>query len=143
MIALKDLLTVCDPDWIDTGKECIHVRTTSIPEELLQLLVKDVTGWDDGLTVELCATDNPIEEKLKHAILRIYTYSSVGSALHIVLDDENVEDHHIQWCMATFHEIDCAQERVACEECARLLLQLPVEERERIVRGYGREWGLE
>ncbi len=142
MITLRDLLTVCDPDWIDTGKKIIFVRDAGIPEELLPLLVKDITGWDDGLTVEVCASANPVEEKLKQAIKRIYAYSAVGSALHIVLDDENVDDHNIQWCMENFHELDNVQERIACEECARLLLQLPVEERERIVHGYGRKWGL-
>lgn len=142
MITLRDLLTVCYPDWIEVGNKFIEVRIEGIHEELLPLAVKDITGWDDGLTVEVCASDKPVEERLKEAIERVYTYSAVGSALHIVLDDENVEDHHIQWCRENFHELDNLLERIACEECARLLLQLPIEERERIVHGYGREWGL-
>lgn len=79
-----------------------------------------------------------MEEKVKEAILEVYKYSSVGSGLHIVLDDESVEDEHIKWCLKeAIPEIENIDERIACERCAELLLQVPVKERERIVYGYG------
>lgn len=150
MIKLKDILTVCKPDWIEIGKNHINVREDGISEGLLDFQVKNVTGWDDGLTVELedgtspcTCLAIPLEQQLKKAIRRVFDYSAVGSGLHIVLDDENVEDHHIQWCIENaIPEIKNIRERRACEKCAYLLLKFPVEEREKIVHGYGREWGL-
>ena len=53
MIKLKDLLTICSPDWIEVGRDVIEVRRHGIPDNLLDLPVKNITGWDDGLTVEL------------------------------------------------------------------------------------------
>ena len=83
------------------------------------------------------------EAKLKAAIRLVYDYSSVGGGLHIVLDDGNVEDYHIEWCMKeaipTYPWLDEAGRR-ACERCARLLLETPLEERQRIVDEYGRVW---
>lgn len=85
-----------------------------------------------------------MEEQVKKAILEVYKYSCVGSGLHIVLDDENVENNHIEWCLNnSIPEIENPEERNACESCAELLLQLTVKERERIVHGYGRKWGFE
>ena len=150
MITLKDLLTICKPDWVEIGGDTIQTEEYGIPEGLLDCPVEDITGWDDGLTVTLCDGTSPctmlpipLETKLKKAILRVYSYSLVGSALHIVLDDENVADHHIQWCVEhTIPELTDSRERRACENCAILLLKTPVKDRERIVHGYGREWGL-
>lgn len=53
MITLKQLLEVCEPDWIDVGGKFINARKKGIPENLLDLPVKGITGWDDGLTVEV------------------------------------------------------------------------------------------
>lgn len=59
MITLKDLLTVCDPDWIEIGTTTIEVRKEGIPEDLLDFPVENITGWDDGLTVTLCSGTSP------------------------------------------------------------------------------------
>ena len=53
MLTLKDLLTVCRPDWIEVGSKYFEVRRHGIPGHLLTLSVKDITGFDDGLTIEL------------------------------------------------------------------------------------------
>ena len=53
MITLEQLLEVCTPDWIEMGQDLIEVRRRGIPNELLRIPVKNITGWDDGLTVEL------------------------------------------------------------------------------------------
>lgn len=150
MLTLKDLLTVCSPDFVVVGEHNIQVKEDGIPSWLLDFSVQEVTGWDDGLTIEVCEGSPPctylpipVEHKLKNAIRRVFNYSSVGSALHIVLDDENVEDQHIQWCIEnTIPYVGNMRERAACEKCAILLLKVPVKECERIVHGYGREWGL-
>jgi hypothetical protein len=81
--------------------------------------------------------------RLKSAIRLVYSYSGVGGGLHIVLDDGNVEDHHIKWCIEeaipTYPWADTIGQR-ACMECARLLLETPLEDRKRIVDEYGKEW---
>ena len=83
------------------------------------------------------------ETRLKNAIRLVYSYSAVGGGLHIVLDDGNVEDHHIQWCIEEaipdYPWVDEIGQR-ACIECARLLLKTPLTDRERIVNEYGRTW---
>jgi hypothetical protein len=58
MLTLKDILTVCQPDWILVCGKTICTRQ-SIPEGLLDFPVKEITGWDDGLTVELNARIRP------------------------------------------------------------------------------------
>ena len=57
MITLKELLAleVCHPDWIQVGRKILHTERAGIPEELLNFPVKELTGWDDGLTVVLAA----------------------------------------------------------------------------------------
>ena len=84
----------------------------------------------------------PIQSKqLREAICRVYSFSCVGSALHIVLDDINIEDSNIAWCIEnTIPELEDPREKEACMQCALLLLKTPIEERQRIVGSYGREW---
>jgi hypothetical protein len=81
------------------------------------------------------------EQRLKEAIRKVYAFSGVGSALHIVLDDINVEDHHITWCIEnSIPELDDPREKNACVQCALLLLKTPLEARVEIVASYGRGW---
>lgn len=53
MLRLKDILGVCHPDWVYIGKSLVNANRDSIPEEALDMEVKEITGFDDGLTVEL------------------------------------------------------------------------------------------
>lgn len=57
MIKLKHLLEICKPDWIVIeNRKIIETRKAAIPEALLDFPVKNIEGFDDGLTVELNAT---------------------------------------------------------------------------------------
>lgn len=56
---LKDLLSVCSPDWVIQGKRIIETRKKSVPDELLAAEVKEITGFDDGLTIELLTGGSP------------------------------------------------------------------------------------
>lgn len=82
-------------------------------------------------------------EQLKTAIVAVYGCSSVGGALHIVLDDENIEDHHIRWCVDECIPKEPEDTQAIYRECARLLLETPLKLREKIVHGYGRDWGFD
>ena len=56
---------------------------------------------------------------------QIYDRSCVGCCLHIVLDDDNIEDHHVQWCLEHAEHDDCrelAQQLVLCSRTQRLKL---------------------
>lgn len=59
MLTLKDLLPVCHPDWLEIDHEVISTAKKSIPEETLDLEVKWISGFDDGLTVELFYGSSP------------------------------------------------------------------------------------
>lgn len=146
---LKDILSVCHPDWLQVDGRCINTdKVGGIPEKLLQVPVKEITGFDDGLTVELMTGSSPckhlpvgVYRRAREAIQLVYSYSAVGSGLHIVLDDENVEDEHIKWCLEnSIPDIKSEREKNACRKCAELLLQIPLTSRKQLVEGYGREW---
>ena len=60
-------------------------------------------------------------------IKQIYKKEPVGGALHIVLDDDNVADHHILWCLqnSIIDEEFCDKaDRKLFEQCAVNLLKL-------------------
>ena len=65
---------------------------------------------------------------LRPLIARVYEYSAVGGNAHVVLDDWNIEDNHIDWCLTTgidtnIHQAgasDIAAER-ACLEAMKAL----------------------
>lgn len=60
-------------------------------------------------------------------IKQIYKKEPVGGALHIVLDDDNVADHHILWCLqnSIINEEFCEKaDRELFEKCAVNLLKL-------------------
>lgn len=54
-----------------------------------------------------------------------------GGLLHIVLDDGNLEDEHILWCMANCNsrENSDRHDRFLCERIGNELLNLNMEER--------------
>lgn len=79
---------------------------------------------------------NKLKKDLKDLIEAIYEISCVGGALHIVLDDGNLKDKDIQWCIDnSIKQCDNIVERVLCLECAKLLLSLPYELRDEWTRG--------
>lgn len=137
MLKLKDLLEVCTPDQIETKERIGFVFNSGVPKWMHDCPVTGIDGWDDGLTVSI---DIPYDTA-KAAILRVFSFSAVGSALHIVLDDENVDDSHIKWCIKeTIPEIEDDEARTACEECADILLWMDKKSRKKVVHDYGREW---
>ena len=90
-----------------------------------------------GVAVTTAAITNVAEpvnllfDNLVCKIKRLYELNGVGSALHIVLDDENIEDHHISWCLQeSIPQVENGEERVLCEEIANELLTMTESERE-------------
>lgn len=77
-----------------------------------------------------------IKERIRELVGIIYEdYSDVGGALHIVLDDYNIEDDHIKWCLdKSIKEIVDEEEKAIYKECAELLLQLSYSSRKRLIR---------
>lgn len=52
-------------------------------------------------------------------------YNCVGGALHIILDDKNLDDYFIRWCINnSIPKIKDNKERQIYSECAKLLLKL-------------------
>lgn len=76
-----------------------------------------------------------IKERIRHLVAIIYReYSPVGGELHIVLDDKNLEDYNIKWCLEnSISDIEDIDERCVYEECATLLLKLSYSSRKRLL----------
>lgn len=76
-----------------------------------------------------------IKQRIRELIKIIYNkYSCVGGQLHIVLDDENIEDGHIKYCLQCIDKIEDQEERNVCKECAELLLKLSYSARKRLLK---------
>jgi len=83
-------------------------------------------------------TKNKHFEKIKGLWKAIYEIHSAGGALHIVLDDGNMEDDYIVWCVCNpINKIKNEEERKLYFELALLLLTLTEAERYEI---YGQVW---
>lgn len=66
-----------------------------------------------------------LEEETIELIRRIYKKHPAGGALHIVLDDGNMENSHIRWCLEnSIPEIKSKKDRELFETCANNLLKL-------------------
>ena len=67
------------------------------------------------------------------AVGKVYEYSSVGGNAHIVLDDWNLDDHNIRWCLdvaiAENSEGDSDEKLAVEREALERLLALTYEER--------------
>lgn len=79
-----------------------------------------------------------IKQRIRELIKIIYTkYSCVGGALHIVLDDGNIEDDFIKICLNNdISKISNKEEREVYTECAELLLKLSFSSRKRLINNY-------
>lgn len=66
------------------------------------------------------------KEKITIELIKeIYKLYPSGGALHIVLDDGNFEDHHIEWCLDDpIQKIENIEQRKLFEECAKNLLDM-------------------
>lgn len=61
-------------------------------------------------------------------------HGGAGGCLHIVLDDGNVEDHSVAFCVDYAMENDCNQ----CESLARLLMRMSRTQRLKLVDDPGK-----
>ena len=78
-----------------------------------------------------------IKQKIRELKNIIYSkYNCVGGELHIVLDDGNIEDSNINWCLNnSIIKISNEEEKKVYTECAELLLKLSYSSRKRLVNG--------
>lgn len=62
---------------------------------------------------------------------RVYSYTATGGNAHIVVDDWNLEDHSINFCIESIkNEKDVSpEERIAVEECLFAMKELTEDER--------------
>lgn len=92
------------------------------------------TGISNRATAHDCiCTDNAnIAEETVEIIKKIYRKYSTGGALHIVLDDGNVDDGNILWCVQNSipSEQFCdLSDRPIFEKCALNLIKIAEDER--------------
>jgi hypothetical protein len=81
-------------------------------------------------------TESRIAAAVK-AIEEVYKQSATGGALHIVIDDENVEDYWLAWC-ATPEALKYSGGSMTPAEahCFKLLTALSEEQRARAIEAY-------
>ena len=60
----------------------------------------------------------------------IYKKYGVGGALHIVLEDVNVEDHHIEWCLKEIEQLP--EDKELFLKCANNLLKMTKTQRKKL-----------
>lgn len=77
-----------------------------------------------GPTEESAITSS-LEEKTIDLIRKIYKNDCAGGALHIVLDDGNIEDENIFWCIANSIPEADKEFRHLYLQCAYYLLEMP------------------
>ena len=64
-----------------------------------------------------------IDKETVELIQKIYQKYPTGGALHLVLDDGNIEDRDIQWCMNNLWD-DEKKDSALFERCAKNLLAM-------------------
>ena len=80
-------------------------------------------------------------ELLQAAIREYYTHEETGGRYHIVLDDYNVEDGHIEWCMEqeVGRYYQCPLDLPWCsfqaDMIGAMLLSLPEPNRVAVIKG--------
>lgn len=75
------------------------------------------------------------DEETIFLILKIYyMYSGVGGELHIVLDDDNVDNGSILFCIDEIMKIEDRMERITYHMCASNLLKMSEKKRLKLIR---------
>ncbi|MBN1074696.1 hypothetical protein DVV91_10115 [Clostridium botulinum] len=76
-----------------------------------------------------------IKNRIYELISIIYNnYDCVGGALHLLIDNQNLRDEDIKWCINnSISKIRDNKERQIYLECARLLLKLSYSSRCRLI----------
>lgn len=95
---------------------------------------EDEMSFDDVLVAQDIAHDAMPERKILSSrppkkptipevqplVVALYRRDPVGCCLHIVLDDQNVSQGDVEFCLAEARQVG----HVECERLARLLLQM-------------------
>lgn len=88
-----------------------------------------------------------IEQRLAELVAELYSMPEcgVGGPLHIVLDDGNIDDEGIYFCMRSIREHFSVVQGLngnaiieVCSEIAEILLSMPMEQRQEL---YESNWG--
>ena len=69
--------------------------------------------------------------------IKVYNFSLSGGNLHIVLDDDNIDDYWVKWCYEELRKggmEDTSPEQLMTEmSCCELLLKMPIELRQQVL----------
>jgi hypothetical protein len=71
-------------------------------------------------------------------VQKIYERSCVGCCLHVVLDDGNIENDHVQFCLEEAQK----KRHAECLELAEMLLLMSKTQRRKIYSSYEAKLGL-
>lgn len=82
-----------------------------------------VSAMNDGIKWEC-----PIDEALRFSRW-YYQYHGAGGWLHIVLDDDNMEDDQVEYCIGRAYQ----EGDIVCKMLAMLIRSMPVEDRGKMI----------
>jgi len=74
--------------------------------------------------------EKPTVPEVKPLVAALYKRNGVGCCLHIVLDDGNVEDHQVEFCIEQAKK----QKHENCQFLGELLLKMSQTQRRRLYR---------
>ena len=87
--------------------------------------------------MRLAIEDKDFTTESQDFINAIYELSPVAGVLHIVLDDGNLSNKDIEWCMdKNNEETENYVEKIIYHRCCELLLQIPEKIREEYMNSY-------
>lgn len=72
--------------------------------------------------------NRPTVPEVQSLVAQIYERNSVGCCLHIALEDGNLKERHLQFCLQT--AIDARHPD--CQKVARKMLQMSASQRRRV-----------
>jgi hypothetical protein len=85
--------------------------------------------------------DNEAVRAAVPLIAEVYKHHLAGGALHIVLDDWNLEDQYLSFCAEHIGEYDSTPEQQNAErKCLKAFQELTLDERERALELYDQEY---
>lgn len=108
-------------------------------QDAIQMLLRDFpifNGKEISTYKIICVNKGDIVEDTIEMIKEIYKKHSAGGALHIVLDDDNIEDCCILWCLQNTipNEEFCEKEdRELFERCAINLIKIDERKRKYVI----------
>ena len=124
-VSQTDKVGSCDRCW--ELEELVRQCPARVMESILQINYPR----HDFQLVEDPQPSKPTVPEVMPLVRRLYERNPVGCCLHIVLDDGNVEDHSVEFCIDQAHD----RGHEECLELAKILFRMSRTQRRKLAYG--------